>query len=782
MNKKTLLTLFSLLLFLSLIMATTNPVAANWVLGQQQKQPATNLLNSGSLQAAATPTPTPQAALPTPTLISIPPDNILTLEQLGKAEQIMQGPYDSRTLVLSLPSSWKLSPGVQFDMIFSISYNNLAGTIANAGQAYGGTLTVSFNGIAISILQIDQVGEHTLHFNIPEKALVSRRLDGRHDLTITLDSGLNCDINHQVTLVLRPASRLILPHTLVSPTTDFTRFPQPFSQDPAWPDSALIVLPDQPSAAEIQSALTVGGALRNLTSTAFTLDLTTESKLTPELQTTNNLVLVGKAASFKMLGQLSLPEAINANGVNVPGAGADDGILEMVVSPWNANKVVMLVSGVSDAGVPKASQAVSTGFIRPTDKSNVAVISTVDLQPVPQAIPVDQTLAQLGYDLNATTDRLNRPGTASSIFFFYTAPGTVAGNDASFTLQFNHSALLNFARSGLTVLVNNQPIGSFRFTEESAQTKNTVTFQIPAPALLPGRNQLEVRTDLFPTDNCTSPQLAGLWVSLWSESLLHLPTITLAAGGVSLYDMSLYPVPFIQHPTMDNTAFIVSPNDLNGWKTALTVAADLGDRLNGQMITLKAYYADAIPDTAKSEDHLIVIGRPNAIPLITDLHDQLPGPFDPGSELAIEKNTQVAYRLGANAQVGYLELLNSPWNKERVILTVLGNSEEGLQQAGIAITTPTLRNRLAGDFALVTNGQLTITDTRIKTSTTIDTASQTTTKTAVNQGSVDLVPYKASQPGWILPIMIGSFIVMILILIAVLINGITKRTSTSAKK
>jgi cellulose synthase operon protein B len=746
MNKKILLTVISLFLCLSWIIGSVNPVAASWAFTRQRMQDAT-------------PTPTPQPAEATPTLISIPPENTLTFEQLGKSEQFLDGPYDGWTLVFSTPSSWKLSPGAQLDLAFSTSYNNLAGGAPVTNQAYGGTLTISFNGTAISILQINQIGDQTVHLAIPDRALESRRVDGRYELNFSLDGGINCDIHQQLSLIIKPESRLILPHTLIAPTTDLSHFPQPFSQDPAWPDSALLVLPDQPTNSEIQSALTLGASLSNLTSNSFILNLTTEGKLTQDERAANHLILVGKAASLKILEQVVLPTQITSTGVDIAGSSPDDGVIQMVLSPWNDAKVILLVSGATDAGVVKASQAVSTGFIRPADKPNLAIISNVVAQPIPQAVPVDQTLAELGYGIKSTTDRLNRPGTASSVFFFYTPPGTVAGPDAYFELQFSHSALLNFSRSGLMVLLNDQPIGSFRFSEASAEKKNQMKFLIPGPALLPGRNRLEVRTDLIPTDNCTSPQLAGLWMSIWPESMLHLPTI---------------PVPFVLHPTLGNTSFIVSKNDLIGWKTALVVATNIGDQLNGQLITLKAFFADAIPNTVKSEDHLILVGRPGAIPLIAELHDQLPGPFEAGSEIATEKNNQVAYRLGANARVGYLELLHSPWNNDRVILAVLGNSDQGLIQASQAITVPNLRSRLAGDFALVTGNQISVTDTRIRVSQTIDTTTQIS-QPAVEK-SIDLAPYQAKQASWVLPVLLGSFVLMLLILSFVIFNGLRRRS------
>ncbi|MCB0120244.1 MAG: cellulose biosynthesis cyclic di-GMP-binding regulatory protein BcsB, partial [Anaerolineales bacterium] len=61
---------------------------------------------------------------------------------------------------------------------------------------------------------------------------------------------------------------------------------------------------------------------------------------------------------------------------------------------------------------------------------------------------------------------------------------------------------------------------------------------------------------------------------------------------------------------------------------------------------------------------------------------------------------------------GYLEILPSPQNNEHVILTVLGNKQQGLDWAASALLTPSMREQLHGNFALVNDTQIYMTDKR----------------------------------------------------------------------
>jgi hypothetical protein len=58
-------------------------------------------------------------------------------------------------------------------------------------------------------------------------------------------------------------------------------------------------------------------------------------------------------------------------------------------------------------------------------------------------------------------------------------------------------------------------------------------------------------------------------------------------------------------------------------------------------------------------------------------------------------------------------MLPSPWNPDRVILAVMGNTANGIPMAGATLTKDDLVARLAGNFAVLYEDQVVTTDTRL---------------------------------------------------------------------
>jgi hypothetical protein len=178
---------------------------------------------------------------------------------------------------------------------------------------------------------------------------------------------------------------------------------------------------------------------------------------------------------------------------------------------------------------------------------------------------------------------------------------------------------------------------------------------------------------------------------------------------------------------------------------------------------------------------LIVIGKSSTVPLLSQINNQLPAPFDIASDTASESNMQVIYRIPKGMSVGYLELLNSPFNAEKPILILAGNSDDGLVMAGNALLLNELRNQLTGVFA-VTNG------------TQIATGSASSAFSAVGtlvspQASVITTPFPASSkatvtlapPSWLLPLLIISGIAILLIIGWVLVNALSGKREATAR-
>ena len=730
------------------------------------------LLTSFSTPVGAqgvTATPTPAGPLPEGT--PLPGADTINFFQLEQADIQLVGPYDVAFVVFGLPAEWKLTGAADFNLNLNISLNAISAPSDQPVSGFGGTLTVEFNREVIGSVSLTQSGDVTLHMQIPLAALNPVREDGLQELVFVLDSGLSCQLNQQMAVTVRTSSNITFPHEVILPDTSLARFPFPIYQNSIYPDSALIVVPADPSAEELQSAMVVSAGLGRMSGSRIVLDLASIDKLTSEQISSNNLILVGKAAALPILEQVQFPLPPTAGNFQSAGGNADDGIVQMVNSPWSPGRVVLLVSGNTDLAVVKSAQAVSTGVLRQNTAPNLSIIQQVQEGIQSSLQKTDLTLLELGYG----DVLLQRRGVDSATYRLYIPPGMTVSQDAYFELVYGNSALIDYGRSGLVVQINGQPVGSVRFSDTTAaKATNHVQINIPPSVVLPGNNTLEVISNLQPTDNCSIPNLRGLWATIWSESYFHLPLVqTLVETGLAI-DLTDYPAPFVFDPSLGTTALVLQRNDLESWRSALQVAAYLGERANGSIALLKTFYADAIPESARSNLHLLVLGLAPQMPIIAELNDFLPAPFETEAGIATERNMQVTFRIPPDSPVGYIEFLPSPWNEKNIVVIAVGNLRQGAAWAASALYETSLRSRLAGNFAVINDQQVTTTDTRISlpAESVIPTSQP---DVAVIPPSVDTTaPAVVSRPVWILPALFVTLGVIVVILIGVFYSASTR--------
>jgi hypothetical protein len=363
--------------------------------------------------------------------------NIVTWEMLGLEEIQLDGPYDAANFSFSLPADWKLIEGTTLNLSLGVFANTGIqiqttpavtdlGQPSTSGAIGGGTLTISINNNTLTVLPLVQVGEVDRTIQIPVEAFTSANNDGVVEVGIVLNTGESCYNFYQMNVVIRTPSFFTLPHETIQPSTNLANFPRPIYQSSFIPDSALLVIPDQPSAADLQAALTVATGLNKLSFGAIVIDMVTLGKLTPEQEETNHIIFVGNSASLPILGQLQLPFPVDGGKFKVSGGGPDDGVVEMVNSPWNNANVILVVSGNTDQGTIKAAQAVSTGVFRSNKFPNLALVQEVQTTPVLTPQPTDQTLTSLGYKARLFESK----GVGSVSYNFNIPPGWTVTPDA----------------------------------------------------------------------------------------------------------------------------------------------------------------------------------------------------------------------------------------------------------------------------------------------------------------------------------------------------------------
>ncbi len=723
---------------------------------------------------AATPTPTPtesSTVLPTPqpTLEETPeafnPADVVSFTDLGATNILMHGPYDSFRLRFTPPIDWRIKPGAKIQLNLSAFFSNV-----NDQQvaANGGTLNVTYNGNLIASIILDWTGQRLVTIPIPDEQLVSNREDGRHELFLFLNAAVDCNLDHKTTVEVEASSRFILPHDLIEPTADLRLLPQPFYQDsPIAAITTTVIVADQASAGEIQAALTVIAGLSRLTSGNLKPALLTVNQIDPITQSSNHLIYVGKASGWQGLAALKLPAPVVEDHFSAIGSQPGDGLIQLAVSTWNTARMVLVVGGNNDEGVIKAAQAISSGLLRTGNELNLAIVSDVQSSIVTPIVAEDRTLSDLGYE-DITQSGF---GLQYAEFRFYIPPGKTTNDEAYFNLIYSHSAILDYARSGMVVYLNDRILGSVRFSDLSTQP-TSLSLKIPAYMLRPGINRLMLVSDIVPLNYCSDLVLSNLWVNISPDSLLHIPLLQATDVQGVLQDLKAYPYPFISSPSLKTLAFVTPAADASAWSAAARIAAELGASSNGALTELAAAFGDAVSEEIRQNCDLIIVGRASQLPIVNEMAGALPAPFDPGSDMANESSFQVTFRLPPGVNLGYIQLLYSPWKAERTILAVTGSTPDGLIFAAQGLTESKLRNKLTGNFAVIHNTQVLTADTRFG----LGTGNLSATAIPGIQPTTEPFQPSDARPVWLLPGIITSSVLTVLILLFVAIKALRRKS------
>lgn len=702
---------------------------------------------------------------------SEPAADTYSFNDLGFGEQTLYGPSETKRLQFSLPASWELTDDTAVTLDLETTVIGIGEVTQADVPPVSGLITVAFNGVPLDTLTVVSETTQSITLPIGDAAILAGRVDSRQELTITLETGVECDINQQIVLTVRASSLFELPHEVVAVPLDLTLLPRPLYQRSFLPETVTLIIPDAPSIAEIQSALTVAAGLGRMTANRLGITLQQVGALAEADYAASNLIFIGKPAGLPILTEIRLPAAVGSEGLTRRGLEAEDGIVQIAPSPWNDEMVALVISGNTDTGVIKASQAFASRqtLVNPTAK-NISIVADVNSNVDQAEPPVNQSFSNLGYD----TRRISQPGISSLSYDFVIPEGFEPDSEAFVDVSFAHSALIDYDQSGLVASINDEDVGSVRFSDATTSLTST-RFVIPRSAIRAGRNVLNLRASLLPRQICFDAGKLDIWMTVWPESTIHMPLAPAITESERSLSLGEYPAPFLNSPSLDTTAFVLSADDLIGWQAAVAIAADIGARINGSFINLAAAYSNDVPETLRQERDLILIGRPSGSALITELNEDLPAPYTEGSDQAINRISQVTFRT-EGASVGNLQLLNAPWNRQRIVLAVLGSSDEGLNWATEALTVPDLRARLGGTFALVVDQQLFLGGTRLASlqpvtepppepiaGTTVITTAEVVSDTAQLTGKYPNATPPSSGPSLLIPLGISMGVMIMIV-------------------
>lgn len=387
----------------------------------------------------------------------------------------------------------------------------------------------------------------------------------------------------------------------------------------------------------------------------------------------------------------------------------EDGIIQEIVSPWYPNQAIIIVTGLNDAAVEKAGHALGSRARFPGMSGQVALVqnATLTTANTPQTTaPVEQTFEEMGYP-----DQVIRGVTGQAVTYEFFIPlGWQLTDEAYIDLYFSHSQLIDYATSGLTVFLNGTPVASQPLDNQTAG-EGYLRIGLGDANIRNGRdNRLAVQVNMaLQGENCSVGQAEQAWALIKSSSKISLPHNE--STGVEL-NLDYYPYPFHLDTTLQDTLFVLpdEPTALER-ETILRLAAALGNASGGKTLVPAVTTGSLLEPDDMANYHLIAAGRPTRNRLIQQVNNSLPQPFIPGSDEIEQKLDDVVFRLPPNVDLGYIELIRSPWNENRGLLAVTGTTDNGFYAAAnILANRPWVLGN--GNLALVRQDGINTIDTR----------------------------------------------------------------------
>lgn len=330
--------------------------------------------------------------------------------------------------------------------------------------------------------------------------------------------------------------------------------------------------------------------------------------------------------------------------------------------------------------------------------------------------------------------------------------------------------------SVMTVQFNGFPIGSQPLTAESATGNASALFPIPNEYLRIGSNRLAIKVDMIPETQCQTDVSSNLWFAVDEASLIHLPIADPSAIEDSrVFDLQAFPETILQDPSLGGLVLVVPDDDPSAWKAAAKLSAMLGEESRSPIFIPNVVQASNLTEDMVATRDVILVGLPSNLPLVGTLNEYSPVKFDTTTNQALLEGFRVLYRTPLDTNLGYIQLMVSPWNSNRVVMSILGNSDFGLMTAVNALINPVIRKNVVGNVSLTTQDGAISADTRIGQSTydlipTVQPTLLVETKEAPMPDPPEFGDVsKFEMPNWLLPVLLVNLGLIVVIVVAVFI-------------
>jgi hypothetical protein len=582
------------------------------------------------------------------------------------------GLISSQSLNIPIPEGWSI--GEENWMEIDINSSPLLDLSRSS-------LTILLNGFQITSYTPTNIPETKQIIPIPGNMFSQ----GNNILTFTgalylpHDRDTNCQNWDDPSrwLTIEPGGILHLSFVKRDLLFDLSKFPQTFIEplENYIPDkkATLIVMPENSTDDDLTSLSTISYLLGSSPETNYDWhpEIVTEDQFTPNKSVDRNIIFISNTPQ-------QLQDIANNN----------KDYIALLPSPWSQGFAVMLISdqdrqdGISPASV----------FSSPARSillhGNVAYVDDHPL-PIPRPFQNEYSFDDLGY-LDRTVKGI---GDQSLIYSLY-VPYDIDPVLTKLNLGLVHSPDLDVQNSSFTVYLNGFSVAGILPTARSS-TAEPITISLPAQRFRPGLNFIRINFDLhIPYSSCDrAPE------SVWATVLSSTTIETTYRNRSPIPSLNHFPLPFNQYPGF---IFVIpdhfDQNDLGNISRLSFVIGMASPQLKyPPSVMIESDFMQV-----KTEhSNVILVGLPTQNSAIRDVNDLLPQPFNEDGYSLQEEFGVYLPSPDAEASLGLIQIIPSPWVSGGTVMVMTGNDQQGLGWVYDVILNPASWDQYSGNLMVV---------------------------------------------------------------------------------
>jgi hypothetical protein len=617
----------------------------------------------------------------------------------------LQGVYPETRLAFTRPQGWTVRSAKAI-----VRYQHSPSLLADRSH-----LTVRVNDTSIGSVPLDrpdsQIGQAT--FNIP-----ANLIQDSNELSMLAEQQTSdtCSNPSDPTLwtEILPDSKIVFEFVPKPTTLNFSQYPYPFLDEFGLEPNQLAYLRPQSLNADWLTAVSRFQASAGRLSDRQTLDARLVANV-DDITAAEGLVVIGTPADQPILSRLAMGYPVQ-NGQVLDGSRQplpnDVGLLAVATLKNSADRdvPVLVATGNSEAGVLKAVQMLVQSSDRQLATGQAVTVNNVTQVPSPEPRSWSGYLpTQNEFQLQELTTPDGQPysditvhGTNAPIIEvgFRALPDDRLLQGSAMTLHYSHSPQLNSSNSAVEVMIDGVTIGSKRLGANGGD--GTFNVNLP-PHLIKPDSTLGVHFILQPEQ----PGICGLTADqqLWGtlhadtrfnlnrDNVVQLPNLELLKAGFPLaspQDLSATAVVLPDNPTDTDV------------ETLLSFSDRMGRVSRSDSVKLTAYLASAVPTEVRDQQNLVAIGARERFP-----YPEVFEASSSGLSLAAGffRQWEQSQAQTLPDKEGVVKAIPSPWSRDRVLLALTGQTDEGLREVQDLFNRDPLFSQLRGDTVLISRNQ-----------------------------------------------------------------------------